>query len=60
MLNCINDALICLVRNNKIQFVDLKLVAAADSIETAHHTSDGFLEDTSSFHLNEATISQWH
>ena len=60
ILDCIEDPLIGLMRNDQIQLINLHAARLAYSIEARQHTPHGFRKDLAPLHLNEPVVQQRH
>ena len=60
ILNGIDDPLICLVRDDQVQVVDMNSPPLANTCQATDHRSDCFGEDFASLHLDETIMTEWY
>ena len=57
-LDGINDALVCLVRNDQVQVVDVHFLSLADTSQAADHGTHRLGKDPAPLHLDESVVTE--
>ena len=58
ILDGINDALVCLLRHDQVQIVDVHSLSLADTSQAADHGTHRLGKDSAAFHLDESIVTE--